>query len=157
MIKPIFRTGQQAGLVLGIAFAATLTGCNKSPAEIQYVTAPAAVAPAPATVVQVVQPNVFVQDDYVYYPSYEVYYSSNRHQYLYLDGGAWVTRSAPPRVSIDVLFASPSVRLDVHDSPERHHEVMMRSYPRNWAPPGRGHGEKDDHRDEKKDDRKDRR
>ena len=157
MIKPFFRAGQQAGLVLGIAFAATLAGCNKSPAEVQYVAAPAAVAPAPAATVQVVQPAVVVQDDYVYYPNYEVYYSSNRHQYLYRNGNAWVTRSAPMGVSIDVLFASPSVRMDFHDSPERHHEVIMRSYPRNWAPPGRGHDQKDEPRDGKKDDRKDRR
>ena len=98
------------------------------------------------------QPTAVVQqDDYVYYPAYEVYYSSSRHDYRYRDGNAWVTRAAPPHVSVDVLFASPSVRLDFHDAPERHHEEIMRSYPRTWAPPARG---RDDRKDDRKDERK---
>lgn len=149
MSKTIFRAGHQAGLVLGTALWATLAGCNKSQPEVQYVSTPA--------VVQVVQPTVVLQDDYVYYPGYEVYYSSNRHQYVYRDGNAWVTRPAPPRVSVEVLFASPSVRVDFHDAPERHHESIIRSYPRNWAPPGSGRGEKNDRKDEKKDERKEKR
>ena len=68
-----------------------------------------------------VEAGVVVQDDYVYYPGYQVYYSSNRRQYIYLEGRSWVSRPAPPRVSVDVLFASPSVRLDFHDSPSIHH------------------------------------
>ena len=40
-----------------------------------------------------VEPPVFVvQDDYVYYPDYEIYYSSSRHQYAYREGNAWVSR-----------------------------------------------------------------
>jgi hypothetical protein len=77
-----------------------------------------------------------VQDDYVYYPAYQVYYSSYRHQYVYQDGRSWVTRPAPPRVRVDVLFASPSVRLDFHDSPSVHHAAVVRQYPKHWAPPG---------------------
>ena len=91
--------------------------------------------------------------DYVYYPGYEIYYSSSHHNYRFRDGNAWVTRSAPPHVSVDVLFAAPSVRMDFHDAPERHHENIIRSYPKNWAPPGKGRGD----RDERKDDRKDQR
>ncbi len=68
-----------------------------------------------------------VQDDYVYYPGYQVYYSSNRRQYIYQDGRSWVSRPAPPRVSVDVLFASPSVRLDFHDSPAIHHARLSGS------------------------------
>jgi hypothetical protein len=85
-------------------------------------------------------PSVYVEagfhDDYVYYPNYQVYYSSTRHNYIYQDGRNWVTRSAPPRVSVGVLFASPSVRLDFHDSPSSHHSTVVQQYPRNWAPPG---------------------
>ena len=140
------------GFVAGAALMTALAGCNKAPPEVQYVSAPApAVAPAPAAAAPV-QPTVVVaQDDYVYYPAYEVYYSNSRHDYRYRDGNAWVTRSAPPGVSVNVLFASPSVRLDFHDAPERHHEEILRTYPRNWTPPGRGRDVRDDRKDERKD------
>jgi hypothetical protein len=84
-----------------------------------------------------------VQDDYVYYPGYQVYYSSNRRQFTYLEGRSWVSRPVPPRVSVDVLFASPSVRLDFHDSPANHHASVVRQYPKDWAPSGSSHGNKE--------------
>jgi hypothetical protein len=158
MINKIFRTAGRTGFITGAALVVALAGCSKSQPEVQYVNAPAAPAqPAAPAPVVLVQPTVAIQDDYVYYPAYEVYYSSNRHDYLYRDGNAWLRRPAPPRVSVDVLFASPSVRLDFHDMPERHHESVIRSYPRNWAPPARGRGEQDDRKDERKDDRKEKR
>ena len=147
MIKMLVRATLPIGLMLGTALWTSLAGCNKAQPEIQYVNAPAA---QPAAIA--VQPTVVIQDDYVYYPGYEVYYSSNRHQYVYRDGGAWVTRSTPPRVSVDVLFASPSIRMDFHDAPERHHENMMRSYPKTWAPDN-DRREKDGRKNEKRDDR----
>jgi hypothetical protein len=81
-----------------------------------------------------VQTDVMVDDDYVYYPGYEVYYSSHRHQFMYRDGSNWVTRATPPRVSAEVLLASPSVRVDFHDSPAQHHAAVVKSYPKNWKP-----------------------
>lgn len=86
---------------------------------------------------------VVVQDDYVYYPGYQVYYSRNRRQYVYQEGRSWVTRPAPPRVSVEVLVASPSVRLDFHDAPSIHHSKVVQQYPKNWAPVGSNpnHGE----------------
>jgi hypothetical protein len=84
-----------------------------------------------------------VQDDYVYYPGYQVYYSGRTHQYIYQDGRSWVTRNGPPRVSVDVLFASPSVRLDFHDSPSIHHAAVVRQYPKHWSPAGSNHGNRD--------------
>jgi hypothetical protein len=123
------------GFVLGAALLATLTGC------VGYVDHPhhaRVYAPPPPVYVQ---SEVVVQDDYVYYPSYQVYYSSNRRQYVYLEGRSWVTRPAPPRVSVDVLFASPSVSLDFHDAPSIHHATVVQQYPKHWAPPG--HGKKD--------------
>ncbi len=94
-----------------------------------------------------------MRDDYYYYPGHQVYYSRSRHQYVYLEGSAWVTRPAPPRVSIDVLFASPSVRLDFHDAPSIHHSRVIRDYPPHWTPPSSNHGNEKD-RDEDRGERK---
>ena len=79
-----------------------------------------------------------VQDDFTYYPGYQVYYSNNRHQYTYQDGRSWVWRPEPPRVSVAVLATAPSVRLDFHDSPAAHHATVVKQYPKHWAPPGPG-------------------
>ena len=140
--NPNFRYARIGGLAVGSALLLTaLAAYGEEASVVVHLTAP--VAP-----VVELQAGV-VQDDYVYYPQYEVYYSSSRHQYGYRDGNAWVWRPEPPHVGINVLLGSPSVRMDFHDSPERHHEAIVRSYPRNWSPPGKGH---DDHRDDRKDD-----
>src|SRR5476649_314779 len=138
-------------LVFGsVVLLATLAACNRD----QPQTAVAAQQPAPAQPTAVAppgvaaQPEVVMQDDYVYYPQYEVYYSSNRREYAYQEGGAWIWRSSPPHVEVNVLFASPSVHMDFHDSPAFHHEAMLRSYPHNWAPVGRVREERADHKDE---------
>lgn len=91
-----------------------------------------------------VERGVVVHPDYVYYPGYQVYYRSNTRQYLYMDGRSWVSRPAPSRVSVEELFASPSVRLDFHDSPSIHHATVVRLYPKHWVPPSAGpnHGER---------------
>ncbi|MEO7677793.1 MAG: hypothetical protein ABIV39_13620 [Verrucomicrobiota bacterium] len=130
-------------LVLSTALLGGMTGCTT------YVDGPrhARIHQAPPPVY--VETNY--QDDYVYYPGDQVYYSPRRHQYTYQEGRAWVTRPAPPRVSVDVLLAAPSVHLDFHDSPSRHHATVTRQYPRHWAPPpGRGSnhgpGNRDDDR-----------
>jgi hypothetical protein len=129
------------GFVFGAALLGTLTGC------VGYVDGPhhaGVYAPAPAVYVDA---RIVMQDDYVYYPGYQVYYSSNRHQYLYQEGRSWVSRPAPPHVSVDVLLASPSVRLDFHDAPSVHHASVVKQYPKQWAPPksspGHGEGNKD--------------
>jgi hypothetical protein len=51
-----------------------------------------------------------------------------------LQGDAWVTAPAPVGVSVEMLQASPSVRMDWHDGPEHHHKEMLEKYPKNWAP-----------------------
>jgi hypothetical protein len=137
--KTIFRKTNQAGLLICAALLGTLTGC------VGYVEGPGAdvyVAPP--------EPVVVVQDDYVYYPQYQVYYSNSRRQYLYQDGGGWVTRPQPRGVSVDVLFSSPSVRMNFHDSPANHHTEVVLQYPRNWKPSGAQQGQKrkDDHGDQ---------
>lgn len=75
------------------------------------------------------------EDDYDYYPSYEIYYSRNRREYVYRDRNRWIRNSEPRGVSLVALQASPFVRVDFRDSPERHHATVVRSYPRNWQRP----------------------
>jgi hypothetical protein len=119
---------------LCMAVIAVLTGC------VGYVEGPSVGVYA--------EPEVFaVQDDYVYYPQYECYYSVSRHQYADHEGGAWVARSAPRGVSVNVLVASPSVKMNFHDSPAQHHDTVVKQYPKNWKPSGGNHGQnqKDDH------------
>jgi len=118
------------GYVFGTALLGVLTGCVVAPRQrVVYAE------PPPGYV-----ETVGVPGGYVYYPGYQVYYSGNSRQYVYLEGRTWVTRPAPPRVSVDVLFASPSVTLDFHDAPAAHHASVVRQYPKHWAPPGASHG-----------------
>src|SRR5437867_1226530 len=88
------------GFVLGVALLGALTGC------VGYIDGPRGEVYSPPPSVYV-EEGVAVQDDYVYYPAYRVYYSSYRHQYVYQDGRSWVSRPAPPRVTVDVLLSSP--------------------------------------------------
>jgi len=114
-------------VALGAALLGALTGCVSHVHERQQARV---YAPPPP-----VQAGAVVYDDYVYYPGYQVYYSSYRRQYVYQDGRSWVSRPTP-RVSVDVLFASPSVRLAFHDHPSVHHATVVQQYPRHWAPAG---------------------
>ena len=123
----------KVGLALCIALLGTLTGC------VGYVD-----RPAQGSVY--VEPAFAVQDDYVYYPQYECYYSVSRHQYAYREGNAWVSRPAPRGVSENVLRASPSVKMNFHDSPAQHHAVVAKQYPKNWKPSGQS--QKDDQHDD---------
>jgi len=129
-------------LTVGAALLGVLTGC------VGYVDGPrhsrAYASPSPVYV----QTPVVVQENYVYYPSHQVYYSGRTRQYVYLEGSAWVTRSAPPRVSVDVLFASPSVTVDFHDAPAVHHATVVQTYPKTWTPPGWSHGNKGGNKEE---------
>ena len=137
--KKLFFKADKAGFVLTAVLLATLTGC------VGYVEGPRAGIYA--------EPQVFVaQDDYVYYPSYEVYYSVSRRQYAYPEGGVWVARPAPRGVSVDVLLASPSVRMDFHDPLAHHHAAVVQKYPRNWAPPVSNQGQKENRKDDQHND-----
>jgi hypothetical protein len=129
----------KTGLVFGAALLGGLTGCVGYVGEPQHARVYMYAPPPPVYV----EPAVVVQEDYVYYPGYQVYYSSSRRQYIYLEGRSWVSRPAPPRVSVDVLFASPSVRLDFHDAPAAHHATVVQTYPKHWTPEGSSHGNKD--------------
>jgi hypothetical protein len=134
--KPFFKTNK-VGLALCAALLGALTGC------VGYVDGPRAGYYAEPSV-------VVVQDDYVYYPQYECYYSVSRHQYAYREGNAWVARPAPRGVAVNVLTRSPSVKMNFRDSPANHHADVVKQYPKNWKPSGdhQGQNQKDDRRDE---------
>src|SRR5258706_5001474 len=117
------------GFGIGATLLTVLTGC------VGYVDGPSHSRVYASSPPIYVESGVTFQDDYVYYPGYQVYYSSNRRQYIYQENHAWVTRATPPRVSAEVLVASPSVRLDFHDAPASHHASIVRQYPKKWAPP----------------------
>ena len=125
------------GFVLCATLAGALTGCVAPRGGGTYVEAPA----------MYVESRPVVEPEYVYYPAYEVYYSSHTRQYSYQEGRSWVSRPEPPRVSANVLLASPSVRLDFHDAPASHHAAVVRQYPKHWAPPA-GHGNKEEGHDQ---------
>jgi hypothetical protein len=117
-----FKAGK-AGVALGAVLLATLTGCVGSvegPGASVYVAPPSVEVAASA--------------DYIYYPSYNAYYNSDQHVFVYMDGGAWVSRPNFPGVSVDVLLASPSVRMDFHDSPANHNAEIVRRYPGTSGP-----------------------
>ncbi len=144
MTKKTLLTASATGLIAFTSIIAMLTGCAPSAPSTTTVTQVTPPAPAPASA----SAAVVVADDYDYYPGYEVYYSRNRHEYLYRDGNNWVRRPQPRGVSAEILLGSPSVRMDFHDSPERHNDTVVHNYPRNWKRP-------DNKRDDdKKDDRK---
>jgi hypothetical protein len=151
--KKHFVKTNNVGFVLGAALLAALAnGVGSAQAQgIRVTVAPPVVVVAPPVVVA---PAVVVQDDYVYYPSYGVYYNSDRHQYAYMQNGAWVTTPAPYGVSAEVLQTSPSVRMDWHDSPEKHHAEMLQRYPKNWKSSDERHDLNDDRKPGPPDDAK---
>ncbi len=131
--KKLFSLRSNVGLGLCAALAISLTGC------VGYVDGPRTGGYAFAA-----------QDDYVYYPQYECYYSVSRHQYAYREGNDWVSRPAPRGVTVNVLQASPSVKMNFHDAPAQHHAAVAKQYPKNWKPAGgnQGYNQKDDQRDD---------
>ena len=121
-------TRSRIRVVIGAVLAGVLTGCVGY-VEPRYQDTRYA-PPQPVYV----QPEL-VQDDYVYYPSHQVYYSGRSRQYVYLEGRSWVSRPTPPHITAEVLFASPSVRVDFRGSPAPYHARYVERYPRNWTPP----------------------
>lgn len=101
-----------------------------------------------------IQGSVVIMDDYDYYPAYETYYSRNRREYVYRDGGTWVRRPQPQGVSIELFFAAPSVRVDFRDSPEQHHATVVRTYPKTWRRADANRNDSQDRKDDKKQEKK---
>jgi hypothetical protein len=117
-----FKTGK-AGFVSNTVLLIALAAC------VSYAHGQSIQITVPPPVVVAV-PAVVAQDNYVYYPDYGVYFNPTRRQWAYQDGGAWVSRPAPPGVSADVLLASPSVKMDFHDSPANHHAAIAKKFPK---------------------------
>jgi hypothetical protein len=133
--RKLFFKADKVGFMLCGALLGVLTGCEgygDRPRQGSVYEEPSAVV---------------VQDDYVYYPNYQVYYSSSQRQYAYRDGNTWVSRPAPQGVPVNVLQSSPSVRMDFHDSPANHHAAVVQKYPKNWVPPGANQGHKENPKD----------
>jgi hypothetical protein len=130
--KTLFKNNK-VGLVLAALLLLTLTGSTALAGGLNVGVniTPIVVAPVVAT-----------PDNYVYYPTYGVYYNSSRHQYAYLKNQAWVQQPTPQGVSVETLRASPSVKMDFHDAPAKHHGDIMKKYPKNWAPPAAHHDQK---------------
>src|ERR1019366_2540859 len=101
--KKLFYKTNKVGFVLGAVLMAALTECvgNANGQGVEITVTPHVVAAAPP----VVAPVVVIQDDYVYYPNYGIYYNSRLHQYAYLENGAWISAPAPNGVSVEVLLA----------------------------------------------------
>jgi hypothetical protein len=145
MNTPTFRCFARAGTVTGAALLVALAGCvsDGSYQSRGYSSRPTAQ----------VQSSIVFEDDYDYYPGYETYYSRSRQEYVYRDGGRWVRHSEPRHVAVSLLLASPSIRMDFRDAPERHHRAVARSYPRNWSPQDRDHAAKNDRGNDRRNDR----
>ncbi|MGA2685177.1 MAG: hypothetical protein ABSF51_09000 [Verrucomicrobiota bacterium] len=138
--KKTFFTVDQAGCVLGTVLLLTLTGC------VGYVEGPrAGVYVEPAVQVDA---GFVGQDDYVYYPGYQMYYGSRSHQWYEREGSSWVAHPEPREVSADVLRSAASVKMDFHDSPANHHAAVVQKYPKNWAPSGSHQGQKPNQKDD---------
>ena len=136
----LFFKADTAGCVVGAVFLLTLTGC------VGYVEGPrAGVYVEPAVQVDA---GFVEQDDYVYYPGYQMYYGSRSHRWYDREGSSWVAHPAPRGVSVDVLHSAPSVKMDFHDSPAKHHSEVVQKYPKNWAPSGSHQGQKKNQKDD---------
>ena len=139
-MKKINKAGiGRIGVMLCATVAGALTGCVAPRGGVAYVETPVYVENGPV-----------VEPEYVYYPAYEVYYSRHTRQYSYRQGRSWVSRTEPPRVSANVLLASPSVTLDFHDAPASHHAAVARQYPKHWAPPAAQHNKEEVHNQERR-------
>jgi len=129
IIRTRWSATGRIGLVLCTALLAALAGCIGT-------------VDGPRSEGAFVQPSsVFgkgrarAKTEYVYYPGYQVYYNSRTRQFVYPEGRSWFSRPTPPQVPVEVLFASPSVKLDFHDHPSVHHSMVVRRYPKYWVSP----------------------
>jgi len=136
MLHRISHPAGWAGLVVAGALAASFTGyANDAPRDR---------TDRQQGVERRAQAALVVEDDYDYYPGYEMYYNRSRQEYVYREGAEWIRRPTPLGVAVETLNASPSVHLDFHDAPERHHDDVVKTYPKHWAPPAKPHDDTGD-------------
>lgn len=141
------RSGKNR-LIIGITLLLSMSGC------VGYVERPGARGAYVSAGVRAEA--VFIeQEDYVYYPRYQMYYGSRSHQYYYQDGSAWVSRSEPRGVTASVLISAPSVTMEFHDRPALHHAQIIQTYPRTWVKSSGKAEHKTDGRKKSRDDNRD--
>ena len=142
--KKLFFKTDKVGLVLSAAFLVTLTGC------VGYVDGPrAGIQVEPAVQVDA---GFVAQDDYVYYPGYQMYYSSQFGTDSMIGKALRGWRGRRHEGSrLTCCMASPSVRMDFHDSPANHHAAVVKKYPKNWKPSGSNKGRKENRKDDQHD------
>lgn len=131
-MKPHFSLAAGA---TGLLLISILAGCSSEPRSGYYTERQVGYDNRRNTVVY--------EDDYDYYPGYEVYYARTRREYVYRDGDRWVRSTTYPRANSQILLSSPSVRVEFRDSPERHHDSVTRRYPRDWRQDRDGDGRRD--------------
>lgn len=124
-LTPTSAAKRAAFALVPILLAASFVGCASD--QGYYSNGPYRGGPTTR-----VAASVGYSDDYVYYPAHETYYSSNRREYVYRNGNTWVRRPQPYGVTADVLIRTPNIRMDFHDSPEYHHDAIVKQYPRDW-------------------------
>lgn len=131
-ISPKFNLLNLAGFALGAGLSLVmlflLAACAGSPRWSDSSRHPTAAQ---------IQAVLGRQDRYVYFPGYEIYCNTAKDQYVFWRDGAWVTHFEPPAgISAEELRASPSVAMEFDDAPARHHDAVLRQYPRNWGRSG---------------------
>jgi hypothetical protein len=129
--KTLLMKASKTGLCVG----ALIIGSLAAPAVWAQDVHVGVNIPVPSVNVQIGGPT-----DYVYYPKYGTYYSPSLHRYYYQDHGSWGWRDRPLGVAPDVFLQAPSVKMNFHDAPDKHHADIARQYPKNWTP------RHDDHR-----------
>jgi len=129
MVGKTFPGAKQAGLALGVLLLLATAGCSDSPAWGGWSNHPTLAR---------LQASRGVQRNWVYYPTYETYYSSNYQEYVYrltfFSGQtAWVTSAEPMApVTPEMLQATPAVDMQFHDSPSSHHAEIAKAFPKDW-------------------------
>lgn len=61
------------------------------------------------------------QQDYVYYPTHNVYYSRGADNFRVYEGNRWVTVNTPRNVNRQRVLATESVSIAQYGTPERHY------------------------------------
>ncbi|AOS46209.1 hypothetical protein Verru16b_03306 [Lacunisphaera limnophila] len=108
-----------------LVLAGLLAGCTGFPQA-----GPGSYYPTPTEL----QARLELEERYVYFPGYEIYYNRTQGYYVYRTHGGWVDEfELPLEVDRQEMLASPFAAMSFHDHPEAHHEQVVRDYPRNWG------------------------
>lgn len=79
---------------------------------------------------QVYRDRAVVENEYLYYPEYDLYYDRDQREFLSVENDRWVTRNRPRNVSPDRVFTSRAVNLDGY-TPQQHRDAYQQNRYRN--------------------------